>query len=158
MKKLVVAFALLSSLSAHAGFQEAIQAYYAGDYDKALQEYQAIAEQGDARGEFGIGYMHHYGHGVPRNQIEAIKWFRQSASHGNIPARQYLGIMYQKGEGVEKDLVTSHMWHSLFSRDAPNDRDRGYTKETLTKIERKLSEAQLAQAKKMAGEWKPEKQ
>lgn len=155
MKKLAIAFALLSSISAHAGFQEAVQAYYAGNYEVALKEYQAIAEQGDARGEFGIGYMHHYGHGVPRNQAEAIKWFRLAASHGDVSARQYLAIMHHKGEGVEKDLVAAHMWYALFSRDAPNDRDRAYTKDTVTKMERKMATEDIARAKKMAAEWKP---
>jgi uncharacterized protein len=155
MKKFAVALALLSSLSAHAGFQEAIQLYYAGKYEEALKEYQAIAAQGDARGEFGVAYMHHYGHGVPRNQPEAIKWFRLAASHGDVSARQYLAIMHHKGEGVEKDLVAAHMWYALFSRDAPNDRDRAYTKETVTKMERKMTPEEIARAKKMAAEWNP---
>ncbi len=157
MKRFVAAFVFLSSVSAHAGFQEAVQAYYAGNYDLALKEYQTIAEQGDARGEFGIGFMHHYGHGVPRNQPEALKWFRKAANHGDVPARQYLAIMHHKGEGVEKDLVTAHMWYALFSREAPNDRDRAYVKDIVAKMERKMTPEDIARAKKMVAEWKPAK-
>ena len=157
MKKLVVALALLSSASAHAGFDEAVKAYYSGDYETAMKEYQALVSQGDSRGEFGLGYLYHYGHGVPRNEPEANKWFRLAADHGDVQARYYLGNQYLKGEGVEKDPIAAHVWFSLYSREAPNDRDRAYTKEIMTKIERKLTEDQIAKAKKMAAEWKPGK-
>ena len=157
MKKIIAIIALSWAFAAHAGFQEAVQAYHAGDYDTAMKEYQDLAAQGDSRGQFGIGYMHHYGRGVPKNPVEAVKWFRVSANNGNVPARQYLAIILHKGDGVEKDVVAAHMWYALYMKDAPNDRDRAYIKETMTKMERRMTPEQIAQAKKMAADWKPEK-
>lgn len=157
MKKLVALVTLLWAFAVHAGFEEAVQSLQAGDYDTALKEYQTLADQGDARGHFGVGYMYHYGHGVPRDQVEAVKHFRTAANNGNIPARQYLGILFQKGDGIEKDLVAAHMWYTLYSKVAPNDRDRAYTRDTVSKMERRMTPEQIAQAKKLAAEWKPEK-
>lgn len=158
MKKLAAAIALTFALSAQAAeLQDAIQAYHAGDYDTAMQIYRELADQGDARGQFGVGYMFHYGHGVKKDQAEALKWFNQAAEKGDVKARQYLGIMYQKGEGVEKDLVAAHKWYTLFARDTENVRDRPYTRDTLRKMERKMSPEQIDQAKKLAADWKPQK-
>jgi len=156
MTRLLFLITLLFPLISQAGFDEAVAAYESGDFATAVKEYRALAEQSDPRAEFALGFHHHYGYGVPKDQAEAIKWFRLAASHGDVQSRYYLGIMHQKGEGVAKDLVAAHMWLSLYSRNAPNHRDQAYTKEIIDGIERKLNEEQIAQAKKIAKEWKPD--
>lgn len=158
MKKIAAALALTFSLSVQAAdMQDGIQAFAAGDYDTAMKVYRELADQGDARGVFWMGYLNHYGHGVKKDQVEAYRLFLKSAGMGDVKARQYLGIMTQKGEGTPVNLVTAHMWYSLFYRDTDNNRDRPYTRDTLNKMERKMSPEDIAQAKKLAAEWKAEK-
>lgn len=158
MKKIAAALLLTFSLSAQsAELQDGIQAFAAGDYDTAMQIYRDLSDQGDARATFWIGYLHHYGHGVKADQVEALKWFQKAAEGGDVKARQYLGIMYQKGQGTTADLVAAHKWYTLFHRDTDNVRDRPYTREILTKMERKMSPEQIAEAKKLSATWKPQK-
>jgi Sel1 repeat len=44
--------------------------------------------------------MYDNGQGVPRNDAQAIKWYRKAAEQGDAVAQFNLGVMYAKGEGV----------------------------------------------------------
>ena len=94
---------------------------------------------------------------VKADQTEASKWFRLAGEQGDSRALYYLGKMYENGEGVERDAVAAHTWLSLSAKYAPNSRDAAYTREDIKKLERKMKPEQIAQAKEMAGKWKPVK-
>ena len=76
-------------------------------------------------------------------------WFRKAAEEGNVIAQHDLGVMYAKGEGVPQDYVQAHMWFSLSA--AQGD---GATKNRDI-IAAKMTPAQIAEAQKLAREWKP---
>ena len=44
--------------------------------------------------------MYSRGEGVPRDDKEAIKWYRLSAEQHVIGAQSNLGLMYEKGLGL----------------------------------------------------------
>ena len=44
-----------------------------------LDSLKAAAEQGDAEAQFNWGYMYDAGEGVPKNDTEAVRWFRMAA-------------------------------------------------------------------------------
>ena len=60
---------------------------------------------------FETGLMYAKGKGVPRDRVEAVKWFRKAALQGNVAAQHELGIMYYFGDGVPSDLVEAAKWH-----------------------------------------------
>ena len=158
MTKIVAGLALLLPLLAHAGFDEGVEAYAQADYPKALAEFKPLAEQGDIRSEYFMGFLYRYGHGVKVDHGEAGKWFRMAADQGDARSLYYLGKMYENGEGVERDPVAAHIWLSLSAKQSPEPRDAAYTREEIKKLERKMSPEQIAKAKEMAGQWKPTKQ
>ncbi len=43
------------------------------------------------------------GEGLPKNYVEAARWFRKAAEQGNGFAQNNLGVMYAQGQGVAKD-------------------------------------------------------
>jgi len=47
--------------------------------------------------------MYAVAHGVPRDDAEAVKWYRMAAEQGHAGAQNILGCMYYKGEGVPQD-------------------------------------------------------
>jgi len=61
MKRFTLMFAFLLSLPAWAGLDEGIAAYTAGDYAKALVEFQALADQGNMDGQYFVGFFYHNG-------------------------------------------------------------------------------------------------
>jgi TPR repeat protein len=52
----------------------------------------------------------YWGRGVQVDYLGAHKYFAESANSGNAEAARYLGIMYLRGKGVEKNLQTSVDW------------------------------------------------
>ena len=124
MKKLGVVVLLWSVLQggAWAGFEEGLAAAERGEYATALREWQPLAEAGDARAQYGLGLMYATGQGVPKSDVEAVKWYRLAADQGEANAQNNLGLMYVNGQGVPKSDTK-----------APRNRDR---------IERQLTLAQ----------------
>jgi TPR repeat protein len=157
MIRFTALLALLLPLAAHAGFDEGSEAYSVGDYTRAMVEFQAAAEQGDPRAEYYVGFFYYRGYGVPKDFAEAAKWFGKAAAKGDSRSQYYLGKMSEKGEGAEKNLVQAHVWFSLSAKNAPSPRDAAYTREEVEKLERKMSPEQIASAKQLASQWKPEK-
>lgn len=153
MTRILAALLLLLPLLARAGFDEAVEAYGQADYAKAMAEFKPLAEQGDPRSQYFMGFLYHYGYGVPINHAEAGKWFRMAAEQGDSRSQYYLGKMYEKGEGVEKDIVQADAWLIISaSKDTP--RDAAYTREDIKKLERKMTPEQIAKAKEIAGQFK----
>lgn len=71
------------------------------------------AEQGDAEAQTKLGIYYQDGLGVPKNEIEAVKWYRLAAEKGNSDAQCLIGAMYAKGRGVSKDENEALRWYRL---------------------------------------------
>jgi TPR repeat protein len=155
MLKWIAALVVLLPAIAHAGFDEAVAAYAAGDYATAMKEFRQLSEQGDVPATYYVGFLYRQGYGVPIDQAEAAKWFRKAAARGDSQSQYYLGKMAEKGEGMDRDLAVAHMWFSLSAKNAPNPRDAAYTREEIKKLERKMTPEQLSKAKELASAWKP---
>lgn len=69
----------------------------------ALGRLRANAESGDAASQYALGSKYRNGDRVPKDNLEAIKWYRKAADQGHALAQTNLGVMYEKGEGVPKD-------------------------------------------------------
>lgn len=59
-----------------------------------------------------IGDMYAEGQGVPKDEAEAVKWYRKAAEKGFAKAQQKLGDMYKDGRGVAKDAAEAKKWHN----------------------------------------------
>ena len=81
-------------------FEKGLEAYQAGDYAAAVQEWRPLAEQGNGIAQFKLGLMYRMGVGVQLNDTQAVKWYLLAAEQGNADAQNNLGFMYGKGEGV----------------------------------------------------------
>ncbi|GEM_PF-4414393 len=78
---------------------------YAGQGDKDLQAKRIRAS---AKAEIGALYLE--GKAVERAPDRAISYLKQAASEGHAQAAYNLSIMYQLGDGVEKDPVEEEKW------------------------------------------------
>ncbi len=68
------------------------------------------AEHGDAIAQNELGLIYEEGRGVPRDYIEASKWFSKAAEQGNEYAQYNLGRMYAEGRGVVEDFAKAKEW------------------------------------------------
>ncbi len=120
------------------------------DYTGAEYWYSKAARQGNAMGQLGLGSMYAYGNGVPQNYTEAVKWYRKSANQGEIVAQSILGVMYEEGNGLPQDFVLAHMWFNLVAGSGG-----AVARTARDLVARKMTPEQIAEAERLAREWKP---
>ena len=127
------------------------------NYAEAVTWYRKAADQGVAQAQHNLGLMYRDGQGVPQDYAQAHKWYRKAADQGDADAQYNLGIMYAKGEGVPQDYVQAHKWWNLAAAryEASETVDRNMAVENRDIVAAKMTPAQIAEAQKLASEWKP---
>ena len=119
------------------------------DLAVAVTWYRKAAEQGDAAGQHGLGFLYDNGQGVPQDLVAAASWYCKAAEQGYADAQTNLGLKYYRGQGVPQDYVLAHMWLNLAAA-------HGSAGATAARdcVAAKMAPAQIAEAQKLAGEWK----
>jgi uncharacterized protein len=103
------------AVPAWADFQAGMNAHDREDYATALQEWQPLAEQGDAQAQYHVGLLYHKGRGVPQDDAQARKWYARAAAQGQAKAQFGLGTLYFNGEGGPKDYQQALRWFRLLA-------------------------------------------
>jgi uncharacterized protein len=133
-------------------FEDGAAAYKKGDYATALRLLGPLAEEGNVAAQFNLGLMYQLSQGVPQDNEAATSWYRNAAEQGLAEARYNLGVMYANGEGVPQDFAAAHMWFNL----AAASRNKNAVK-ARDIVAAQLTPAQIAEAQKLAREWKPKR-
>jgi TPR repeat protein len=127
MKNLILALVLIWAMPAlaEADYQEATDAFDKGDSLTALKEFQSLADDNDASGQYGLGIMYDLGEEVSQSAEQAAKWYKLSAEQGHADAQNNLGVMYEEGEGVPRNYDEAMRWYRRAAesgnKDAPNN-------------------------------------
>ena len=100
------------------------------------------------------------GPGTPKNLTKAIQWYRKSAEQGHSTAQYNLGVCYAVGNGVPKDYVQAYKWFSLASASGQtwDESTSASAKENLEIAEARMTPGQVAEAQRLAREFKPRKE
>ena len=120
---------------------------------QARKWYAKAAAQGQAKAQFGLGTLYFNGEGGSKDYHQALRWFRLAANQGEALAQTKLAILYDDGDGVPKDKVQAYKWLSLAATNG--DKPAPMLRDLLAK---EMTPAQIAEAKKLASEWKPKGQ
>jgi TPR repeat protein len=88
-----------------------------------------------------------------RDYATALRLIRPLAEQGDANAQYNLGVFYDNGLGVPQDRVRAYMWLNLA---AMQGRESAATFRDL--VARLMTPAQIAEAQKLAREWKPNTQ
>jgi hypothetical protein len=117
---------------------------------QARRWYEKAATQGHAEAQANLGVLLVYARGGPQDYKMAIYWFRLSANQGNDLAQRKLGLMYERGDGVQQDFVLAYMWYSLGAAKGGEAGTR-----LRDAIAKRMDPDQIAEAQRLAREWKP---
>lgn len=95
---LVIAL-VLSSIPpiADASFESGVAAFQQSDYHAAYEELHPLAEAGDPKAQYYIGFMHYSGKGVNQDSMEALKWVKPAAESGLAEAQYLFAMMNEEG-------------------------------------------------------------
>ena len=88
-----------------------------------------------------------------RDYATAVRLIRPLAEQGDATAQYNLGVFFDNGLDVPQDRVSAYMWFSL---SAAQGKEGAATFRDL--IARRMTYAQIAEAQKLAREWKPTKE
>jgi len=126
------------------------------DYTECLGWYRKAADAGNADAQLYLGFAYQQGKGVTQDYSEAVRWFRKAANAGDAEAQLFLGRAYNDGKGVPQNYVLAHMWANLSASNSSGDLQQSCAM-TRDEISQKMTPQQIAEAQRMAAEWKPKK-
>jgi len=129
-------------------FEDGMAAYQRGDYATAMALWRPLAEQGDAKGQNGLGLLYAGGRGVPRNEAEAVKWHRKAAEQSAADAQVNLAVMYAQGLGVSQDFVQAYKWFKISAWLGDEMANLGQKN-----VAGGMTPDQIAEAERLADEW-----
>ena len=84
-----VAHFLGVTLPEETDFEVGVEAWGRGDYDTALQEFRLLANQGHAQAQVNLGIMSSQGRGVPKDSVQAYRWYTLAAGQGDDLAGKF---------------------------------------------------------------------
>ena len=89
---------------------------------------------------------------------EAAELLRKAANRNYPPSLFSMGELYERGLGVPQDYVQAHMWFSLRAASLPAGELQDAALAARDEIASKMTPAQIAEAQKLAREWKPKRE
>ncbi len=107
-----------------------------------------------AKAEAYLGYKYEHGLGVPQSYEMAVAYYTSAAERGDATGQYLLGLMYDKGHGVQQDGVIAYMWLNLAAAHAPKH-FREYFLRLRDAEATKMTPAQIIAGQRLAVEWVP---
>jgi hypothetical protein len=115
---------------------------------------------GNMNSQYALGYMILKGLKPTKNTYgDAAHWFRLAAEKGHPIAQASIGELHHIGMGAAQDFVLAHLWLNLAAATTLNYADtfRKSASKARDAVARKMTPAQIAEAQRLAREWKPKK-
>lgn len=89
------------------------------------------------------------------NLNEALIWYRRAAEQGDHDSQIALAIAYATGLGVLQDFVDAHRWYNLAAQNSVYSDIRVSVIKSRDELALKMTPAQIAEAQKLARQWRP---
>jgi TPR repeat protein len=113
------------------------------------------ALKGDADAQFDLGKNYETGRiGLPQDFSQAQFWYRKAAAQGEPFSEASLAILFNFGKGVQRDYVQAYMWYERAAMHAQSG-NRDTIVEMRDELAGKMTPQQIAEARRLAKEWKP---
>jgi TPR repeat protein len=82
-----------------------------GICESQIEDLRISAEKGDLEAQVNLGIAYAKGEGIPKDEVEAVRWIRRAAEKGFAKAQFILGAVYFEGlGGVPKNYVQAVKW------------------------------------------------
>jgi TPR repeat protein len=134
-------------------FDEALNAYTAGDFTTALKAMARLGQAGDIRAQYMMGRMYSEGEGVGQNDKTAAQWYKVAADRGDVVSQLSLGTLYVNGRGVNQNFVKAYKWFILVSL-SDNRTARGQALEVRELITQLMTPDQVDEGERLAVSWR----
>ena len=94
---LLAASLLALPVAALADVKAGVDAWTAGDYDRAVKEWRDPAASGDPDAQFNLGQAYRLGRGLEQDTRQAELYYAKAAAQGHLKAADNLGLLLFQG-------------------------------------------------------------
>ena len=136
--------------AAAADYAAGVAAARAEDWEKAMEEWLPLAEDGVAGAQMGVGRLYAYGLGVEKDVAKAVQWHLLAAAQGVPQSQLFVGLAYAGGSGVEKDMLIGQMWLRIAQRFGEPEANNA-----IFMISQNLPQELIDEAQRRADAWEP---
>ena len=122
----------------------------------ALQLFLDVAKTGDPYAAANVGTFLHQGIGVRQNPAAARAWYEVAAKGGLSNPAWRLAMMFERGNGVRRDLLETYTWLDIaddLSPRATEPREASGAAQRRDDLATRLSAAQISRARDRARTW-----
>jgi TPR repeat protein len=109
-----------------------------------------------AKADALLGFKYEHGLGVPQSYEPAVDLYISAAEQGDPTGQYLLGLMYDKGQGVQQDGIRAYMWLNLAAAHAPR-RYREYYLKMRDAVASKMTPGQIVAGQRLATAWVPKR-
>ncbi|HEY1858364.1 tetratricopeptide repeat protein [Acidocella sp.] len=124
-------------------------------YTSAVAWTKNAAAQGDTLSEYALAQQYDIGTDFPKDEAKAAMFYEAAAKNGLLDAQAHIALAYQDGCGVPQNQVLAYMWYSIQARNH-DDPDNDSDLDDMAELSKELTPDQLADAKKMADDFRPD--
>ena len=121
---------------------------------QAVLWWTRAAQQSHAMAQYNLGFMYGDGLDLPPGPEDALQLPERTARGGPAMAGDGPGPASHDTQTVPQDYVRAYMWLTLASRHGTGAVRDG-ARQGRVRAERKMSAAELAEARRLAREWRP---
>lgn len=110
-KQVLVFGGIVFAHAAYADIDRGKEAYFMGDYDRAIAEFTEDADNGNSYAEIKLGFMHENGWGTAKDFNKAREFYSRAAEHGDAEGYIHLAKLnaYARGQERDADIVRDHL-------------------------------------------------
>lgn len=142
------------SVASNTELLAAFRAHNRGDNRTAVPIFEKYAMGRPEAAFLLAGIYMDGGGGVAPNPREAVRLLTYHAQRGHSSSQYGLGLAYAGGRGVPQDFVQAHLWFNLAAASGDETMRRGGA-ERREQMARLMTPAQVAEAQRLAREWRP---
>lgn len=147
--------------NAQAAYHLATAASVAGENEESCRAARFAADRGYVSDyKYAVGTFHQVaecyrnGWGVPRDNNEALRWYRLSAQKGDSTSMTSLAQAYEFGQlGVPVDWTEVYFWRLLWVENIKESDRNASHRDYLQKAEARLNSGQIESAKRRLADW-----
>jgi hypothetical protein len=121
LKTILLSLTLIFGIShiSFADFEDGLTAYNSGEYTKAFQEWQILAEDGQVRAQYNVAWMYAYGVGTLKDYQASVAWYKKAAEQDYVHAQYNLANMYLRGDVKNDEEAVYWFRRAAEQGDAP---------------------------------------
>jgi TPR repeat protein len=133
--------------SSAATLDDGLNAFAAGEFEKANSIFERLAKSGNASAQFQLGMSYQLGRGLEKNDVLAVKWLEAAAQQKLPLACLHMGMAYEAGRGVERDYVRAYKMYDVAASKASTDTNRKAAEKKRDYVMKKMSPLERARAR-----------